>query len=184
MIQLRFRQVQLPFRTVRLLPRPYFWRVEIPAKVDYAVRAMAELARADTGRPVRAEDLADAQAIPEFFLKSILRELRLAALVTAHRGVDGGYRLARPAKEITVADVVRAVHGPLATVRGRRPEELSYEGAASHLTEVWVVLRAGMRGVLELVTIADIVKGTLPKRLATMSRQPDAWRSGRSRSTG
>jgi Rrf2 family protein len=152
--------------------------VEIPAKVDYAVRAMTELAVAEPGRSVRAEDLATAQDVPEFFLKSILRELRLGGLVTAHRGVDGGYRLARPAKEITVADVVRAVHGPLATVRGLRPEQLDYDGAAGHLNEVWVALRASMRSVLEHVTIDALVTGALPKRLAAICEQPDAWRSG------
>ena len=155
--------------------------MEIPAKVDYAVRAMTELAVAEPGRSVRAEDLAAAQDVPEFFLKSILRELRLGGLVTAHRGVDGGYRLARPPKEITVADIVRAVHGPLATVRGLRPEQLDYEGAARHLTDVWVSLRAGMRSVLEHVTLEQLVTGALPRRIASLAEQPDAWRSGSDR---
>jgi Rrf2 family protein len=152
--------------------------VEIPAKVDYAVRAMAELAVATPGQSVTAEAIAETQAIPPVFLKSILRELRLAELVVAHRGADGGYRLARPARDITIADVVRAVNGPLATVRGLRPEELGYDGSAAHLREVWVVLRANMRDVLEQITIEALVSGTLPKRLATISQKPDAWRSG------
>lgn len=155
--------------------------MEIPAKVDYAVRAMAELAVAEPGKSVRAEDLASAQDVPEFFLKSILRELRLGGLVTAHRGVDGGYRLARPAKQITIADVVRAVHGPLATVRGRRPEQLDYDGPAAHLTEIWVALRASMRSVLEHVTIEQLVTGSLPRRIASICEQADAWRSGTDR---
>ena len=155
--------------------------MEIPAKVDYAVRAMAELAVAEPGKSVRAEDLAAAQDVPEFFLKSILRELRLGGLVTAHRGVDGGYRLARSPKEITVADIVRAVHGPLATVRGLRPEQLDYEGAAQHLTDVWVMLRASMRNVLEHVTLEQLATGALPRRLASLAEQPDAWRSGADR---
>ena len=155
--------------------------MRVTHKVDYAVRAMTELAVAEPGRSVRAEDLAAAQDVPEFFLKSILRELRLGGLVTAHRGVDGGYRLARPPKEITVADIVRAVHGPLATVRGLRPEQLDYEGAARHLTDVWVSLRAGMRSVLEHVTLEQLVTGALPRRIASLAEQPDAWRSGSDR---
>jgi Rrf2 family protein len=155
--------------------------VEIPAKVDYAVRAMAELAVAAPGHSVKAEDIAEAQSIPHVFLKSILRELRMAQLVSAHRGVDGGYRLARPAREITIADIVRSVNGPLATVRGLRPEELDYEGSAAHLQEVWVILRANMRDVLERVTVESLVSGSLPKRLASIGEKPDAWRSGSNR---
>ena len=152
--------------------------MEIPAKVDYAVRALAELAVSDPSVAVKADDLAASQQIPEHFLKNIMRELRMAGLVSTRRGTDGGYRLARPADEIFIADVVRAVHGPLASVRGMRPEALDYHGAATHLTEVWVVLRAGMRNVLENVSIAALVSGTLPKRLQSLSEQPDAWLSG------
>ena len=157
--------------------------VEIPAKVDYAVRALAELAVSDRAVAVKAEDLATSQDIPEHFLKNIMRELRMAGLVSTRRGTDGGYRLARAPEEISIADVVRAVHGPLASVRGLRPEALDYHGAATHLTEVWVVLRAGMRNVLENVSIAALVNGTLPKRLQSLSDQPDAWLSGLERDT-
>jgi Rrf2 family protein len=157
--------------------------VEIPAKVDYAVRAMAELAVASPGESTTAEEIAERQSIPPVFLKGILRELRLAGLVSAHRGSDGGYRLTRPPRDITVADVVRAVNGPLATVRGIRPEDLDYDGSAAHLQEVWVVLRANMRDVLERVTVEALVKGSLPRRLATISEKPDAWRSGSQRLT-
>jgi Rrf2 family protein len=155
--------------------------VEIPAKVDYAVRAMAELAARPGAGPVKAEFLAESQDIPEHFLKAILRELGRGGLVIAQRGANGGYRLARPAAEITVADVVRAVHGPLATVRGERPENLEYTGAAEHLAEVWVVLRASMRSVLEHVTIEQLVDNELAENLASFSADPDAWRSGHTR---
>ncbi len=155
--------------------------MEIPAKVDYAVRAMAELAVRAGSPPVKAEFLAESQDIPEHFLKAILRELGRGGLVIAQRGANGGYRLARPAAEITVADVVRAVHGPLATVRGERPENLAYTGAAEHLAEVWVVLRASMRSVLERVTIEQLVDNDLADDLASFSADPDAWRSGPTR---
>ncbi len=157
--------------------------MEIPAKVDYAVRAMAELAAARDPAPIKAEFLAESQEIPEHFLKAILRELARSGLVTAQRGANGGYRLARPADEITVADVVRAVHGPLATVRGERPENLAYAGAATALAEVWVVLRASMRSVLEHVSIQQVVDGDLSENLRSFSADPDAWRSGRTRAT-
>jgi Rrf2 family protein len=142
---------------------------------------MAELAASGSPAPVKAEFLADSQEIPEHFLKAILRELARGGLVTAQRGANGGYRLARPASEITVADVVRAVHGPLATVRGERPENLAYTGAASELAEVWVVLRASMRSVLEHVTIQQIIDGDFGENLTSFSADPDAWLSGHTR---
>jgi Rrf2 family protein len=130
--------------------------VRVSAKVDYALRAMTELAAAPPG-PVKGERIATAQAIPSKFLENILIELRHAGLVVSQRGADGGYRLARPGAEITVADVIRAVEGPIASVRGARPEDASYVGAASALRDVWIELRTAMRGVLEQTTIDDLV---------------------------
>ena len=129
--------------------------MRVSAKVDYALRAMLELAAA--GGLVKGEQLATAQAIPQKFLESILIDLRHAELVTSRRGVDGGYALGRPAGEITIADVIRAVEGPIATVRGVRPDDVRYEGVARALAAVWIDLRAAMRGVLEETTLADIV---------------------------
>jgi len=129
--------------------------VRVSAKVDYALRAMLELAAA--GGLVKGEQLATAQGIPQKFLESILIDLRHAELVTSRRGVDGGYALGRPAGEITLADVIRAVEGPIATVRGVRPDDVHYEGIARALAAVWLDLRAAMRGVLEETTLADIV---------------------------
>jgi Rrf2 family protein len=133
----------------------YGFRVRVSAKVDYALRAMLELAAA--GGLVKGEQLATAQGIPQKFLESILIDLRHAELVTSRRGVDGGYALGRPADEITLADVIRAVEGPIATVRGVRPDDVRYEGVARALAAVWIDLRAAMRGVLEETTLADIV---------------------------
>jgi len=130
--------------------------VRVSAKVDYALRAMAELAASPPG-PVKGERLATAQAIPPKFLENILIELRHAGLVASQRGAEGGYRLARPAEEITIADVIRAVEGPIASVRGTRPEDVSYTGRATALRDVWIELRTAMRGVLEQTTIADLV---------------------------
>jgi Rrf2 family protein len=129
--------------------------MRVSAKVDYALRAMLELAGA--GGLVKAEQLATAQAIPRKFLESILLQLRHAELVASQRGVEGGHALARPASDISVADVIRAVEGPIATVRGVRPDDVRYEGAAAALAGVWIDLRAAMRGVLEETTLADVV---------------------------
>ena len=129
--------------------------MRVSAKVDYALRAMLELAAA--GGLVKGEQLATAQGIPQKFLESILIDLRHAELVTSRRGVDGGYALGRPAGEITLADVIRAVEGPIATVRGVRPDDVRYEGIARALAAVWIDLRAAMRGVLDETTLADIV---------------------------
>jgi Rrf2 family protein len=149
--------------------------VRISAKADYAVRAMAELAASPPGQPVKAEALAALQDIPRNFLDNILSELRAAGLVRTLRGPEGGSMLGRPAKEITVAEVLRAVEGPLAAVRGVRPEELEYPGAATRLPEVWVALRANLRGVLERVTLADLAHGKLPGDIARLAKNPDAW---------
>jgi Rrf2 family protein len=130
--------------------------MRVSAKVDYALRAVAELAAAPPG-PVTAEKLATAQQIPLKFLENILLELRRAEIVASQRGAEGGYRLAKPAEEVSVADVIRAVEGPIATVRGVRPDDVHYEGAARGLAPVWLDLRAAMRGVLEETTLADVV---------------------------
>ncbi len=129
--------------------------MRVSAKVDYALRAMLELAAA--GELVKGEQLATAQAIPQKFLESILIDLRHAELVTSRRGVEGGYALARPAAEISLADVIRAVEGPIATVRGERPDAVEYEGPARALAPIWLDLRTAIRGVLEETTLADVV---------------------------
>jgi Rrf2 family protein len=151
--------------------------MRITAKADYAVRAVAELAAAESeGVPVKGEQLAAAQGIPQNFLENILTELRRAGIVRTRRGADGGYFLARPAAEINVAEVLRAVEGPLAAVQGTRPEALSYSGAAASLPEVWVALRASLREVLEQVSLQDLAAGKLPKVVKDRTRTKDAWR--------
>lgn len=150
--------------------------MRLSARVDYALRAAAELAAtAAADRPVTAERLAQAQGIPPKFLESILLQLRRSGIVTAQRGPDGGYRLARPAGEISLADVIRVIDGPLANVRGHRPEDLGYQGAATALQEVWIALRASEREILELVTVADVASGDLPERVQALAADPGAW---------
>lgn len=148
----------------------------ISAKVDYAVRALCTLADSD-GQAVTAESLAQAQGLPAKFLESILNDMRRAGLLVSQRGAEGGYRLARPAASITVAEVIRPLDGPLAEVRGLRPEATTYQGSAEHLQDVWVAVRASLRAVLEQVTIADIVAGALPKSVRKLTTDPDAWLS-------
>jgi Rrf2 family protein len=150
--------------------------VYISAKVDYAVRALCTVAEAD-GNPVTAESLAQAQGLPAKFLESILNDMRRAGLLLSQRGAEGGYRLSRPAEEISVADVIRPLDGPLAEVRGLRPEAATYDGAAEHLQSVWVAVRASLRAVLERVTIADIVSGELPRSVIKLTTDPEAWLS-------
>ncbi len=133
--------------------------MRVSAKVDYALRALAELAAAPPGH-VTAERLAMAQEIPLKFLENILLELRRAEIVTSQRGAVGGYRLAKPAAEISLADAIRAVEGPIATVRGARPEDVEYQGVAVGLRDVWIELRASIRGVLEETSLADLVAGS------------------------
>jgi Rrf2 family protein len=137
--------------------------VRVSAKADYAIRAMIELAAAEgEGEPVKGDRLAQAQGIPVKFLENILGDLRQSGLVRSQRGADGGYWLARPGAEITVADVIRAVEGPIAHVRGARPEDVEYAGSAHRLQDLWIALRANMRAVLETVTLADLARGELP----------------------
>jgi Rrf2 family protein len=149
--------------------------VRATAKADYAVRAAAELAAAADAGPLKAERIAQAQSIPIKFLENILLDLKHAGLVQSQRGAEGGYWLARPAATISVADVIRAVEGPLANVRGMSPDELEYEGAAERLREVWVALRASIRGVLEHVTLADLASGELSPEIEELTRTPEAW---------
>lgn len=147
--------------------------MQISAKADYAVRALTELA-AQGGGPVKGDRLAAAQQIPPKFLEAILAQVRQAGLLQSRRGAEGGYWLARPASEITLADVIRAADGPLARVRGQRPETVAYDGAARRLTEVWVALRASLRTVLEHVTLQDLLDGSLSPELRAMAADPSA----------
>jgi Rrf2 family protein len=148
--------------------------MRVSAKADYAVRAAAELAAADDG-PVKGEKLADAQDIPLQFLEHILLELKHAGIVRARRGAKGGYWLAREADEVTIADIVRAVEGPIAHVQSAPPESIEYRGNAEHLQEVWIAVRASLRTVLEHVTLADLVSGQLSDEVRALAASPDAW---------
>ena len=149
--------------------------MRISAKADYAVRASLELAAAENGDPVKGEVLAEAQDIPLQFLEHILLELKHARLVRAKRGARGGYWLARPPDDITLADVIRAVEGPLANIQDDAPEQTSYPGNAERLREVWVAVRANLRAVLEQVTLADVTSGELPEPIRELTDHPDAW---------
>jgi len=148
--------------------------VRITAKADYAVRAAVELAAAGDG-PTKGDTIARAQGIPLKFLENILGDMRHAGIVRSQRGAEGGYWLARDAKEISVADVIRAVEGPLASVRGEPPEEIDYGGAAVELAKVWIAVRASLRSVAERVTLADIAAGRLPARIEKLASDPEAW---------
>lgn len=150
--------------------------MRLSARVDYALRAAAELAAA-SGGPVTAEQLARTQAIPGKFLENILTQLRRAGLVRSQRGPVGGYWLARPASEISLADLIRAVDGPLANVRGERPEHVSYEGAARSLQQVWIALRASERAILETVTLEHVATSQLPDSVRVLAEDPEAWTS-------
>lgn len=149
--------------------------MNISAKSDYALRAMLTLAAQDSLRPVKGETLAAAQQIPVNFLENILVDLRRSGLVASQRGAEGGYRLSRPAADITLAEVIRAVDGPLANIRGVRPEAAEYHGPAAALRDVWVAMRAALRSVLEAVTLADVAAGRLPGAVADLIAPDDAW---------
>ena len=152
--------------------------VHVSAKVDYAMRALLELAAAaesDARALVKGEAIAVAQDIPMKFLEAILRDLRNDGIIASKRGVDGGYRLDRPADRISVADVVRALEGPLAAVRGERPEDVEYGGAATHLRELWIAARVSIRGVLEQVTLKQLMDGAFDDNVKTLLRMPGAW---------
>ena len=148
--------------------------MRVSAKVDYAVRAMCELAAHDGAMPVKAETIAEAQGISRSFLENILVDLKRAGLVRASRGRDGGYRVTKPPSEISIADIIRAVEGPLADVRGIRPEALQFTGPATALRDVWLANRVGVRRVLERVTIGHVVAGKLPANVRSLLDDPDA----------
>lgn len=148
--------------------------MRVSAKADYAIRAAVELAAAGEG-PVKGDRIATAQSIPSNFLENILADLRNAGIVASRRGADGGYWLARPAEEVSLADVIRAVDGPLANVRGVRSDQLVYEGSAEALADVWIAVRASLRGVLERVTLADVARRELPDHVRQLAADPDAW---------
>jgi Rrf2 family protein len=148
--------------------------VKVSAKADYAVRAVVELAASGEG-PVKSERIAQAQEIPLKFLENIMADLRQAGIVGSRRGAEGGYWLARPADEINLAQVIRAVDGPLANVRGHRSEAVEYAGSAERLRDVWVAVRASLRNVLETVTVADVAAGELPDSVEALAADPDAW---------
>lgn len=148
--------------------------MRVSAKADYAVRAAAELAAAEEG-PIKGERLADSQDIPLQFLEHILLELKHSGIVRARRGAKGGYWLARPADDITIAEIIRAVEGPIANVQSAPPESITYRGNAEHLQEVWIAVRASLRSVLESVTLSDLVSGDLPPVVEHLSGSPDAW---------
>ena len=147
--------------------------MRISAKADYAVRAAVELATGEG--PMKGDRIAEAQDIPLKFLENILIEMRHHGLVRSQRGRDGGYWLAKPADEITIADVVRSVEGPLAHVRGEPPEEVHYSGPAEALEQVWIAVRANLRAVVEQVTVADVASGELPGKIEKLAKDPDAW---------
>ncbi len=149
-------------------------RMRLSARADYALRAAIELAASPEGH-VTAEQLARAQQIPAKFLEAILTQLRRAGLVRSQRGPDGGFWLARPAGDISLADIIRAIDGPLLGVRGERPESLSYIGAAAPLQTVWIALRANERAILEETTLAHLVDGPLPERVRELAELPGSW---------
>jgi Rrf2 family protein len=148
--------------------------MRLSARADYALRAAIELAAASSGH-VTADQLARAQQIPGKFLETILTQLRRAGLIRSQRGPDGGFWLARPAEEISLADIIRAIDGQLLGVRGERPENVTYPGVAEPLQQVWIALRANERAVLEQVTLADIVSGNLPDMVRNLTENPSAW---------
>jgi Rrf2 family protein len=149
--------------------------MRVSAKVDYAVRAAVELAAAGDDRWVKAEAISDAQGIPRKFLDNILQGLRQAGVIESRRGPDGGHRLARPAGEIAIADVIRAIDGPLANVGGQSPDGVVFPGAAAPLRQVWVAVRASLRTVLEETTLADVAAGELSAEVARLTELPGAW---------
>lgn len=149
--------------------------MRISARADYAVRAALQLATSGDDKPLKAEAIADAQDIPHKFLESILNDMRRGGLVLSQRGGNGGYRLAGPAESISIADVIRVVDGPLVSVRGVRPPELSYTGPAESLLPLWIALRSNVREILDGVSLADVASARLPAEVAALTDSPDAW---------
>ncbi|MFI1652906.1 RrF2 family transcriptional regulator [Streptomyces avidinii] len=149
--------------------------MRISARADYAVRAALQLAASQDDGPVKAEAIADAQDIPHKFLEGILNDMRRGGLVLSQRGGNGGYRLARPAESISIADVIRVVDGPLVSVRGVRPPDLSYTGPAESLLPLWIALRANVREILDGVSLADVASCDLPADVSALADTPGAW---------
>jgi Rrf2 family protein len=149
--------------------------MHVTAKADYAVRAVVELSGSSQDAPRKVDEVAQAQGIPVSFLENILTQLRSSGMVRSQRGPEGGYWLAQPPEEINLAQIIRAVEGPLVGVRGQRPEEIEYIGSAESLQQVWVALRANLRKVLEHVTVADVAAGKLPKEIVALTRAEEAW---------
>ncbi|MEF9908409.1 RrF2 family transcriptional regulator [Streptomyces pratens] len=149
--------------------------MRISARADYAVRAALQLAAPRDDAPLKTEAIADAQDIPHKFLEGILNDMRRGGLVLSQRGGNGGYRLARPAESISIADVIRVVDGPLVSVRGVRPPDLSYSGPAQSLLPLWIALRSNVREILEGVSLADVAAAELPADVAALTETPDAW---------
>jgi Rrf2 family protein len=151
--------------------------LQVSAKTDYALRAAAELARAaaEEAGPIKGDWISETQGIPKKFMENILHDLKRSGIVRTRRGASGGYWLALPAKEISLASIIRAVEGPLANVRGEWPESVEYKGAAENLQEVWIAVRANLRAVLESVSLADVVDGQLPSSITKLTRDPEAW---------
>lgn len=149
--------------------------MRVSAKTDYAIRAVLELAAVSGDTPLKGERIATAQGIPLRFLENILMQLRHAGLVESRRGADGGYRLARAPEAVTLADVIRAIDGPLAGVSGTRPESLDFKGVAEPMRDVWIAVRASLRAVLEQVTLADVTAGQLPSHVRDLLADDEAW---------
>ncbi|MFJ3104809.1 RrF2 family transcriptional regulator [Streptomyces sp. NPDC086835] len=149
--------------------------MRISARADYAVRAALQLAASGDDGPLKAEAIADSQDIPHKFLEGILNDMRRGGLVLSQRGGNGGYRLAKPAGAISIADVIRVVDGPLVSVRGVRPPELSYTGPAESLLPLWIALRSNVREILEGVTLADVASAQLPADVSALAKAPSAW---------
>jgi len=151
--------------------------MHVTAKADYAVRAVVELAQSSHDSPRKVDEVARAQGIPVSFLENILTQLRSSGIVRSQRGPEGGYWLARPSEHVNLADIIRAVEGPLVGVRGQRPEEIEYVGSAESLKQVWIALRANLRKVLEHVTVADVAEGRIPKDVLALTSEEEAWQT-------
>ena len=149
--------------------------MRVSAKADYALRALIEMASSEGAQPVSAESLGKRQSIPHGFLQAILADLRRAEIVLSQRGQSGGWRLARDPQSVTVADVIRAVDGPLVSVYGQRPEAVSYNESAEVLQHVWIAARSSLREVFEQVSIADLAAGVLPDDVRRRTDDEDAW---------
>jgi len=151
--------------------------VRVTAKSDYALRALIEIARQGGGAPMSAEELGRLQDVPHGFLQAILADLRRAGILVSQRGQSGGWRMGRDAEDVTVADVIRAVDGPLVSVHGNRPESVEYNDAAAVLQHVWIASRRSLRDVLEQVTVRDLALGKLPRAVSSRTADDDAWQS-------